>query len=560
MNSRYKKAFTGIALFICFSIISGCVTELTDETPLALVNGEPVTYGKFKRELEGLHLKREEKREIGPMDIKSFLDKLIRKRLFIQEGIRVGLHKRPDIKQALDSELKRQAVLLLHKEEIDDRVKVSDDEAWGEYCAELNNNQDEVERIKKGLSMDPNKLSKEMKGYIIRLRKNAALEIDPNFEWHGKGSCDPNKIVVRVNGKGVTYKDLTTALNESGEEKEWKSALQWLIDQELLDQQSKRFVPDRDHFEKVKKRLKKNLQKEGRKKIEDAYLKELREKAEISKEIIDPNALLAEGKDPNLSVAWINNEPVKLSDLKSTINVEDLKNDASEDVKALIDRRLQYIIDCRLIDQEALGKGYGQRSGVKNKIKEVEDNIIYNKFFREILIPSIKITDDEVETYYLEHKDLFHTPINVKLEEIRLKTEEEGDQIRSELEAGADFTFFTKRSLPHRITSRHWIPIHQIPQAIMEDLVQAEEGSWFGPVSWEKGYSIFFLKRRRGGEQIPFERAKKDVKERLWKERYDQAIKKWEDILKSSSEIVIYEDRFQIILSGVGAQGADHIK
>ena len=94
----------------------------------------------------------------------------------------------------------------------------------------------------------------------------------------------------------------------------------------------------------------------------------------------------------------------------------------------------------------------------------------------------------------------------------------------------------------------------------MESIRQTEEGNWFGPVSWERGYSIFLLKRRRGGERIPFEMAKKDVKKRLWDERYDQAINKWEDILKSSSEIVIYEDRIQAILSRVGAQREDDLK
>ncbi len=193
-------------------------------------------------------------------------------------------------------------------------------------------------------------------------------------------------------------------------------------------------------------------------------------------------------------------------------------------------------------------------------IKAVEDEILYNKFFREILIPSIKIKDDEVEKYYLDHNELFRTPVYVKIEEIRLDTEEEADKIRSELEAGADFAFLSKSSLPKRITSNHWLQLNRIPQAIYESIIQTEEGNWFGPVAWEKVYSIFLLKRRRGGEQITFEMAKKDVRERLWKERYDQSVEKWEDVLKESSEIVVYEDLIHKILSVVGDQGDHNIK
>jgi hypothetical protein len=563
MNLRYKKGiknFIIITSLISVFILIGCIPELKDDTPLALVNGEPITYGEFKDVLQGIHLMRDEKKGIGPINIESFLDKLIRKRLFIQEGIRTGLHKERDVKMALDSELKRQAVLLLHREEIYNKIKLSDDEAWEEYCSELNNHKVEVENIKRGLSIDPNDRSMKVRGYITGLRNNAILEIDPNFEWHGKEPCDPNQIVARVNGKGVTYKDLTLALNESGKEKDWKAALHWLIDKELLAQQSRRFVPDRDSFENVKKRFIKDLKKEERKKREDEYLKELRKKAEISKETIDPNTLLAEGEDPNRPVAWINGDPVLLSDLRSNIKAEDFKAAASVEKKDIIDKRLQYVIDCRLIDQEALSKGFGERTEVRKAIKAAEDEIIYKKFFREILLPSIKIRDDEVETYYREHEDLFLTPIYVKIDEIRLKTEEEANQIRAELEAGADFAFLTKVSISKRITSNRWLPMNRIPDTIKEDIQQAEEGDWFGPISWERGYSIFLLKRRKGGERIPFEMAKKDVKKRLWDERYDNAVKKWEDILRSSSEIILYQDRFQAILAGVGVQGDDNIK
>ncbi|MGA1839424.1 MAG: peptidyl-prolyl cis-trans isomerase [bacterium] len=562
MNLRYKEVFRNfirISLILCVFILVGCVPELKDDTPLAMVNGEPVTYGEFKDELKGIHLRRNEKKGIGPINIESFLEKLIRRRLFIQEGIRTGFHKDPDVKKALDTELKRQAVLLLHREAIDNKIEVSDDEAWEKYCSNLNMHQDEVEDIKKGLSMDPNDRSVKIQEYITGLRKNAVLERDPNFDWHGNASCDPNQIVARVNGKGVTYNDLTLALNESGQEKDWRSALDWLIDRELLAQQNERFVPDRDSFEKTKERLKKDLKKEERKKREVEYLKELRNKASISKEIIDPDILLSEEEDPNSPVAYINGAPVTLSDLRSNIRLEDLKAASSEDKKDIIDKRLQYVIDCRLIDQEALSKGFGERPEVKKAIEAAEDDIIYKKFFREILIPSIRIDDNEVESYYKKHEDLFLTPIYVKIDEIRLENQEQANQIRTELQAGADFAFLTKVSLPQRITSYHWLPINKIPEVITEGIRQSEEGDWFGPVSWERGYSIFLLKRRRGGERIPFGMAKKDVKKRLWDERYDQAIKKWENVLRSSSDIILYEDRFKAILSGVGALVNDNI-
>ena len=93
-----------------------------------------------------------------------------------------------------------------------------------------------------------------------------------------------------------------------------------------------------------------------------------------------------------------------------------------------------------------------------------------------------------------------------------------------------------------------------IPENIKEGLIKTKEGNRFGPASWEEGHSIFLLKRRRGGEPVPFDRVKKDADNMLRKERFNQAVEKWDAILRSSSNIVIYEDRLKAILSGVGGK------
>ena len=229
MVSRYKKILIQAILILLVSFFIGCIPELTDETPLAIVNNEPITFGELKQELQTFHLGTKEKGGKGSIDLNHFLDKLIRKRLFIQEALRVGLDKDPIIDLALDSELKKQAILLLHKDEIDNKVSVSDDEAWEEYCTSLNKRRDDVERIREGFSMDPNARSRDVSNYISGLRRRTKIEVDPNFIWHREEPCDPNKIVASINGEGITYQNLSKAINDSrnefGEEEAWKYAL-----------------------------------------------------------------------------------------------------------------------------------------------------------------------------------------------------------------------------------------------------------------------------------------------------------------------------------------------
>ncbi len=63
----------------------------------------------------------------------------------------------------------------------------------GGVLCELKKHQDEAERIKKDYPWTLT--SQHGSGWIYKgLRHGAILESDPNFVWHGKESCDPNKL------------------------------------------------------------------------------------------------------------------------------------------------------------------------------------------------------------------------------------------------------------------------------------------------------------------------------------------------------------------------------
>ncbi|MGA1844611.1 MAG: peptidyl-prolyl cis-trans isomerase [bacterium] len=551
MNSSYRTRFTKVVVLWCILLVAGCIPELIDETPLAMVNNTPVTYGEFKRELEALHLKSKDGGEKSPMDLEGFIEKLVRRRLFIQEAIRAGLDTDPHIEASVNAELKRQAIIHLHTEEIDNKVSVSDEEAWEEYSASLNTRKEEIEKLGQEFPLDPNQRDQQAIHYVSSLRKRATIEVDPNYVFQGEGKCDPNVPAATVNGTTIPCSSLSQALTDCQEHCAWEHTLQWLIDRELLNQEGVRYTPTRDSFEKAKGRIKRRLLKERQKEREEMYLEELRKTARITMESIDPNALVPGNSDPNRPVAHIDDEPISLGELIAYMESRNEGRNSPEEGNEGIDNGIQYLIDCRLVDREALTRGYEDLPDVQKTIRILRENILYKKFFEKILIPAIKLTDEEIEAYYKEHPDLFSTPVYVKVEEIRVEQEEDAQRIWAELEAGADFDFLSRDPRVQRISGRHWAPVIHYPPAIRERLIQAGEEERFGPVSWEKGHSIFLVKRRRGGNLVPFEMARESVQKRLWNERFNEAIDRWDASLRTSSEIVVYRDRLRAIQSGI---------
>ncbi len=569
MNLRCKQTIKIAALIFLVTVFLSCKTEIKDETPLVMVNNEEITFAQFRNALEGLHIQKGQDGKIDSLDIRGFLDKLIRNRLFIQEAVRTGLDQAPEVVLTVKAELKRQSILYLHKEEIYDKVRVTDDEAWEEYCARLEKRRTKPEKIREEYSADPNTQSTETKNYLSMLRKSAKLEVDPNYIQPGEEQYDPNKIAAKYNGKSISghdlFKDIKPTETSEGQIP-WEYALWQLIDNDLLEKEIQRFSPSRNSFQRNEKSIRKDLLKKHRREREVAYLEELRQKAKISRPALDPNSLFMEakdpnlpaasvnmeGNDPNLPAALVNDEPISLAELKKGLKAEEFKEAGPEDRQSMIENRLQYLIDCLLIDQEALSRGYENRPEVRKAAKAAGDKILYKKFYRKLLLPSIKLTDEEVKTYYEEHPDLFCSPRYVKVEEIRVRTKEEANEINDELGAGADFTFLKKRSLHKRMISRHWIPLDSLSPPVKEGLIEAKVGEVIGPVSWDMGHSIFQLKRRRGGEIFPFDKVKKASRDKLFRERFNETVEKWERILRASSEVIIFEDRLQIILSNVG--------
>ncbi|MGA1795627.1 MAG: peptidyl-prolyl cis-trans isomerase [bacterium] len=551
MNSSYGTYFAKVAALWCILLVAGCMPALIDETPLALVNNTPVTHGEFKRELEALHLKTKDGGEKGPMDLEGFIDKLVRRHLFIQEAIRAGLDTDPHLEASVKAELKRQAILHLHAEEIDNKVSVSDDEAWEEYSIFLNTRKEEIEKLTRGFPLDPNQRDQQAIRYVSSLRKRATIEVDPNVVFQSEGKCDPNAPAATVNGTTIPCRSLSLALNDCPGHCAWEHALQWLIDRELLNQEAVRYTPTRGSFEKTKERIKRRLLKERQNEREETYLEELRKTARITVEPVDPNALVPGNSDPNRPVAHIDGEAIRLGELIAYLESGNEGRDSPEEGKEAIDNGIQYLIDCRLVDREALTRGYEDLPDVQRAIRVLRENILYKKFLEKIIIPAIKLTDEELEAYYREHPDLFSTPVYVKVEEIRVELEEEAGRILAELDAGADFDFLSRDPRVQRISGRHWSPVIHFPPAIRERLIQAGEEERFGPVSWEKGHSIFLVRRKRGGDLVPFEMARESVHKRLWNERFNEAIEKWDASLRTSSEIVVYRDRLRAIQSGI---------
>lgn len=114
-------------------------------------------------------------------------------------------------------------------------------------------------------------------------------------------------------------------------------------------------------------------------------------------------------------------------------------------------------VDITLIAQEARDKKLDQDPEVQAKIEDIMNAVLAQEFLQREMGDKVKVTDDEIETYYNGHKEEFTNLESVKARHILLKVPEGVDEkaweeaeskakdIKKKLENGKDFAELAKK-------------------------------------------------------------------------------------------------------------------
>ena len=114
-------------------------------------------------------------------------------------------------------------------------------------------------------------------------------------------------------------------------------------------------------------------------------------------------------------------------------------------------------VDITLIAQEARDKKLDQDPEIQAKLEDIMNAVLAQEFLQREIEGKVKITDDEIETYYKGHEEEFTNPESAKARHILLKVPEGADEkawkeaeskakdIKKKLENGEDFAELAKK-------------------------------------------------------------------------------------------------------------------
>ncbi len=195
--------------------------------------------------------------------------------------------------------------------------------------------------------------------------------------------------------------------------------------------------------------------------------------------------------------------------------------------------------------KEAERKGLQKDSDVKDLIDVARRKIIVAKLVENEVDKKVSVAPDEALKYYEANPSEFMTPQLLRGSHILVKTEEEANQIKAQLDAGADFEEIARAQSLDATAKRGgdlgFFQKGQFVPEFEEKAFQMKKGEISGPVKSQFGYHIIKITDSAAPSVREFKSVKNLVEEKLFNEKRSKAFKAMVAQIKGNRKIDINE-------------------
>jgi len=457
--------------------------------------------------------------------------------LLSEEAKVMGLDQEPSYQKKLKTFLEVRSLMQLRYEEIDQKIDLSREILWEEYVREY------VPRLKIKALISPKK--------------------EEVFKW--KQQIQDAKDFVSLFEK----------LQSEGKAKDFGWERPYTIPQELKStllkvqagnilgplQYHKRFYilyveerlgPDPQDFKTLKEVIAYRYKKRKSRELTKEFLAKLRQKYHIviNEPLLDQISLEKISTDlASQAVLTIGEQKISAQEFQKLLKKEaklrlgKKHKPSDQELEVLKKRLLNDIIAQTLTSWEALNRHY-EKTVLKDIYQFYQRQRLVREFENRVIWPRVKITDEEVRKYYLEHKKDFTRPARVEMAVIKTQDEALARRIHQRLQRGEDFFEVAKEIQFHGARPEKHELQNLVPE--MRKIIQKmEPGDVSSVIKIKDWYCIVKLIQFYPEEVHPFEMVKESIRKTLAQEKFEDLKKKYLARLRAKSRIKINEKAWQ---------------
>ncbi len=235
--------------------------------------------------------------------------------------------------------------------------------------------------------------------------------------------------------------------------------------------------------------------------------------------------------------------------LQDAINLELIKQKAAEleiDVSDQdVDQEIQRFLESRQLTMDGLREALrGQGMSFDEYRADFKDQIILRRFQGHVISPLIKVTDKDIETFYLKKSGTTSESVRLVMRQILIKIPdgsvsevEEGKlnlarSVHQKLSSGMAFEeavkiFSDESSARAKGGLMAEVSLKDLVPAIRSEVETLEVGKFTSPVKTANGYHIFYLVQKKFTGSDEFLRQKRQLEFELKNVELVNQTKKW---------------------------------
>ncbi len=529
---KFRWLLCSVYLILIFSLFS-CAAVAPKKDIAAYVDNDPVTIGDIEYSLQIAH-RREGLSKTKSIEVSDYVNKVIDERLLVHEAIRMNLDTDPGLLNKVDAFILRESVTRLYNDEVLSKVQVSEDEVRDYYKKEYE---------QYTLSYAETNSVEDAGALLETIHE----ETDFNALAQLYGSHEFRKFTVQATH---ARKDLNKKVKEVIDSLEpgetgnvFKSGGSYYIIR-LISRNN----ASEDEFEMNRERIKELLKKKGVEQRSAEYLEYLVRKMtpEINQELL--SSIPVDVNRAHRS-EWLSDKRVLVKLRESTLTVGEFVKmlRPGKDISKV--RTIKQWIDPKAVDYEALDRRYDMYSDLKDHVTRYKNKMLVKMFVKNELSSGVKISDQDLQDYYVDNHEDFFRPIRYKLQQITSNTRMEAENIKRELMNGADFSWMAKNKSIDKNSFAGgmvgWQGKHQMPSELQDIIEDLEPGLISDITRSGDLFRIYRVQEKTESKVEDFDRVSPDIYRRVFAVKYEELYESYLTKLRSEADIVINDEVIQ---------------
>jgi hypothetical protein len=524
-------------------------SPLLSSAPLAVVNGEEITMEDLNKALASSHEGMvDDNKKATKIDYAKVLKRLINVRLILQEAKNIGLDELPDTKYLVEA-YSRSALRGLFIEDLTKNVRTDEQEADRLYREVVKEWKIKSVMFKK--EEDAQAAEKEIKAgkrfddVVEQAIRNKVAE------GGGEGAfLKPKDLQPQITASLVknAVGSVSTIIKISSGKKDTGFVIFKVEDTRFPDDPAARDKARQAVLDSRKDEAVRNYKRSLYKKLVILHKKFI---AGLDYESPKPGlpALL---KDKRVVADIKGEKPITVAELSSALQEKFYHGvESAAEAKKVNEKKTEILdgmLEKRLFRREALRQGIDKTEKYKNMVRDYEQSVIFGTFIQKVVVPDVKVTEEEMKTYYREHGSEYTFPEMMRVNGLVFGSMAEAESALAKLRKGADFNWMKANAEGQADKNAQGllsfegdiVMAKDFPDDVRKAVAGARAGD-FRLYEGPGGYAyVLFIQDVVPPQKQSFDEVRGMVEKKVFGIKLNKAVEDWADKLRAAADIKVY--------------------